>query len=191
MRIICTRIFVSAAGVRGICCDGKRQGRPLVSLLVGESSGDDDGARFAAFRDVRRKYDPDRSGRERKETAVQHVGPGRCTSFDEDGKNRYRGWLEKRYNGDIETFNRFYKTEANSFETIEPEQYWFELRYPGKNGFSEKELEDRDEKCRVWMDNQRWKSDELVLYFEAMQKKLHALDPQLYLCPDLSQWDIF
>ena len=30
------------------------------------------------------------------------------------------------------------------------------------------------------MDNQRWKSDELVLYFEAMQKKLHALDPQLY-----------
>ena len=112
-------------------------------------------------------------------------------SFDEDGKNRYRSWLEKRYNGDIETFNRFYKTEANSFETIEPEQYWFELRYPGKNGFSEKELKDRDEKCRVWMDNQRWKSDELVLYFEAMQKKLHALDPQLYLCPDLSQWGYF
>lgn len=112
-------------------------------------------------------------------------------SFDEDGKKRYRSWLEKRYNGDIKTFNRFYKTEANSFETIEPEQYWFELRYPGKNGFSEKELEDRDEKCRVWMDNQRWKSDELVLYFEAMQKKLHALDPQLYLCPDLSQWGYF
>ena len=41
------------------------------------------------------------------------------------------------------------------------------------------------------MDNQRWKSDELVLYFEAMQKKLHALDPQLYLCPDLSQWGYF
>lgn len=54
-----------------------------------------------------------------------------------------------------------------------------------------KELEDRDEKCRVWMDNQRWKSDELVFYFEAMQKKLHALDPQLYLCPDLSQWGYF
>ena len=112
-------------------------------------------------------------------------------SFDEDGKKRYRSWLEKRYNGNIKTFNRFYKTEANSFETIEPEQYWFELRYPGKNGFSEKELEDRDEKCRVWMDNQRWKSDELVFYFEAMQKKLHALDPQLYLCPDLSQWGYF
>ena len=41
------------------------------------------------------------------------------------------------------------------------------------------------------MDNQRWKSDELVLYFEAMQKKLHALDPQLYLCPDMSQWGYF
>lgn len=46
-----------------------------------KAPGDDDGACFAAFRDVRRKYDPDRSGRERKETAVQHVGPGRCTEL--------------------------------------------------------------------------------------------------------------
>lgn len=75
---------------------------------------------------------------EEKKPLCSMWDPVVAPSFDEDGKKRYRSWLEKRYNGDIETFNRFYKTEANSFETIEPEQYWFELRYPGKNGFRKK-----------------------------------------------------
>ena len=30
-------------------------------------------------------------------------------SFDEDGKNRYRSWLENVVTEIIETFNRFYK----------------------------------------------------------------------------------
>ena len=36
-----------------------------------------------------------------------------------------------------------------------------------------------------------WKIEELRLYFKDMQTRLKKDHPELFLCPDLSQWGIF
>lgn len=112
-------------------------------------------------------------------------------SFDEEGRQRYLCWLEKRYGGEIAAFNAACDTNAESFEALTPCEYWFACRYPDDNGIEEEEIKKKTAKCRVMMDNRLWQSEELVLYFAEMAKKLKAVEPDFYLCPNLAQWGYF
>ena len=40
----------------------------------------------------------------------------------------------------------------------------------------------------MWADNMAWLAQELTGYFAAMGKRLHGVDPALYLMPNLAQW---
>lgn len=45
-------------------------------------------------------------------------------SFDEEGRQKYLAWLEKRYEGDIAKLNGRYGLAAKSFGELQPSQYW-------------------------------------------------------------------
>ena len=108
-------------------------------------------------------------------------------SFDEDGWTRYLNWLKRRY-GTICEFNRVYRKAAQEFDALLPEDWWFELAYPGKACYTREDLEEDTPAFRMWVDNMCWRRDELSAYFRAMNERLHAIDPKLYLMPNLSQW---
>lgn len=157
-------------------------------------------------------------GRERKPICSMW-DPIVAPSFDEEGKRRYLHWLSNEYQGDIRLFNQAYGVEKESFESLEKEDYWFECRYhkktmpddvgdiqtaivsdePGQLSgtnrseltFSEGDVKNRTPRARMLMDNRKWLCDELCLYFEDMEKRLHGIDPELYLCPDMAQWGYF
>ena len=106
-------------------------------------------------------------------------------SFDEEGRNRYRAFLKKIYDGDIEKLNKAYGINAKDFETLSPEEYHYELKYEGV--FTESDVENLSPRFMVRRDNLLWKICELSDYFESMKERLHNVD-NLFLCPDLSQW---
>lgn len=112
-------------------------------------------------------------------------------SFDNEGRERYLNWLEKRYDGSITKLNGAYELHAESFEALKPEEYWFSCRYPDRESFSEEDVKSQSPCFRVMADNKRWQSEELELYFEDMQKRLKEVNPELLLCPDLTQWGYF
>lgn len=115
-------------------------------------------------------------------TTVQEKRPLLCSmwdpivapSFDEEGRKRYLDWLRAFYEGDINALNAAYGSCYPSFDALGPEEYWSE-RSAGPR----------------WIDNQRWRMQELVLYFAAMQRRLKTLDKNLCLCPMLTQWSYF
>ena len=43
----------------------------------------------------------------------------------------------------------------------------------------------------MWRDNALWKIHELTLYFEKIGPMLKENNPELLLCPDMSQWGYF
>lgn len=112
-------------------------------------------------------------------------------SFDEEGRKRYLTWLRKEYHEDITLFNQAYNTSKTSFDELEKEDYWFECRYPDSLSFSEEDVKNKTPKARMLMDNRKWKCEELRLYFQDMEKRLHGLDESLYLVPDMAQWGYF
>ena len=116
-------------------------------------------------------------------------------SFDEEGIRRYTAFLRELYGGEIAKLNRAYGIQADSFEQLRPETYWFALRYAGLEGekspFEEEDVRKRTERFQIFRDNALWKARELVLYFEAMSKALKEKNPQLFLCPDMTQWGYF
>ncbi len=57
--------------------------------------------------------------------------------------------------------------------------------------FTEEDIKTRSPRARMLMDNRKWQCDELCLYFEDMEKRLHQIDESLYLCPDMAQWGYF
>ena len=109
-------------------------------------------------------------------------------SFDEEGQHRYIAWLKKRYPG-IADFNAAHGTCFESFEELRPKDWWFTAGYPEKACYSREEMEQDAPSFRMWADNMRWRSEELTLYFEQMQMRLHTMDERLYLMPNLSQWN--
>ena len=109
-------------------------------------------------------------------------------SFDEEGQRRYRTWLKQQYPG-IADFNAAYGAHFNSFEELRPKDWWFTAGYPEKACYSREEMEQDAPAFRMWADNMRWRSEELTLYFEQMQMRLHTMDERLYLMPNLSQWN--
>ena len=111
-------------------------------------------------------------------------------SFDQEGQDRYRAWLQKRYQT-IEKLNSVYQTSFASFEELRPRDYWFDLAFADKSCYTAEELEHNAPAFVIWADNMRWRADELTLYFADMKERLHGVDPSLYLMPNLSQWNHF
>ncbi len=129
------------------------------------------------------------NGAERKPTCTMW-DPIAAPSFDEEGRARYLGWLERRY-GSIEAFNSAYKTGFNGFSELEKEDYWFSCAYPEDGLYTKKELDENSPKARMWADNMRWRADELCEYFKDMQERIHGIDPEIYTMPDMAQWSYF
>ena len=111
-------------------------------------------------------------------------------SFDEEGKNRYREFLRRLYHGDIEKLNRNYATTVSGFSQLEPEDYHYALKY-GDAFLSEEDVNQQTPQFFRWRDQALWKAQELVSYFQEMQLLLKEKNPELFLCPDLSQWGYF
>lgn len=116
--------------------------------------------------------------------------PVAAPSFDEDGRKRYKNWLEREYGGDIGAFNRACGTAASSFAELRPEDYWYGRRF-GPGVYRREDRERRTPAYRVWRDNKKWQRFELTEYFRAMQKRLKRLDPRFYLSPCMTQWGYF
>lgn len=112
-------------------------------------------------------------------------------SFDDEGRERYIGWLKARWHGSIEDLNKAYGLNLSSFAQLNPEEYWFSLRWPDRASFTEEEVSAMAPPFRVLSDNRMWQRDELCSYFQDMKERLHHLDPRLWLCPDLAQWGYF
>ncbi len=131
-------------------------------------------------------------GKEREVIPVCSMwDPVVAPSFDRDGQVRYLGYLEKAYEGDVERLNQRYGMAVGSFLELKPEEYWYSLRYKEEVCFSEEDVRKRSPRFWVWVDNMRWKMQELVLYFQDMQKQLKEKNPELFLCPNLTQWGYF
>lgn len=129
-------------------------------------------------------------GKERKPVCSMW-DPIVAPSFDKEGRRRYIDWLSREYGGDIRLFNKAYGVSKKSFDELEKEDYWFECRYPGELSFSEEDVKRKAPKARMLMDNRKWKCEELGLYFQDMEKRLHGIDEALYLIPDMAQWGYF
>ena len=112
-------------------------------------------------------------------------------SFDEEGQCCYRSFLKNYYHGDIGELNRRYGIYAESFEALTPQQYWFNVKYEQDFCFAEADVRGRTPKFYLWRDNMMWKIHELTLYFKAIGPMLKEKNPQLFLCPDMSQWGYF
>lgn len=112
-------------------------------------------------------------------------------SFDEEGIRRYREFLRERYRGKIESLNQAYKTVAVSFDDLKPEEYWHSLRYGSDSLYTEEDIRKGTPRFLLYRDNALWKMRELKLYFREMQRLLKEKNPELFLCPDMTQWGYF
>lgn len=110
-------------------------------------------------------------------------------SFDEEGRNRYLGWLKDFYGG-IEKLNAAYRTSFKDFFDMQKEDYWFSCAYD-EPLYTKKELDEKNPKAVMWADNMRWRIYETSEYFKDMQKRLHELKPDIYTMPDIAQWSYF
>lgn len=114
-----------------------------------------------------------------------------AVSFDEEGQNRYRSYLKKFYHNDIQKLNKNYGICAQDFESLSPEEYWYGVKYPEGGVYTEEDVKNRTPKFYVWRDNTLWKIHEMTEYFKEIGPKLKEKNPDLFLCPDLSQWGYF
>lgn len=112
-------------------------------------------------------------------------------SFDGEGKRRYTEYLRRRYHADINEFNQTYGLQVSDFDEIQPEDYWYTLKYSEEDFYTEKDVKQHTPKFITWRDNADWKMEELVLYFKEMQYCLKEKNPNLFLCPDMTQWGYF
>lgn len=114
-----------------------------------------------------------------------------AVSFDKEGQNRYRSYLKKLYHGEIEELNKNYGIQAENFESLTPQEYWYGVKYPEDAFYTEEDVRKRTPKFYVWRDNTLWKIHEMTEYFKEIGPKLKEKNPDLFLCPDLSQWGYF
>lgn len=114
-----------------------------------------------------------------------------AVSFDEEGQNRYRSYLKKLYHGEIEELNKNYGIQAENFESLTPQEYWYGVKYPEDAFYTEEDVKKRTPKFYMWRDNTLWKIHEMTEYFKKIGPKLKEKNPDLFLCPDLSQWGYF
>lgn len=112
-------------------------------------------------------------------------------SFDGEGIRRYTDFLRESYQGNVEALNRIYGTSVKEFSELKPEEYWYGLRFGEENFFSEEDVKSQTAQFVIWRDNARWKMREQILYFRDMQQRLKEKNPDLFLCPDMTQWGYF
>ncbi len=113
-----------------------------------------------------------------------------CSSFDEEGVQRYKAFLKDEYKGDAYKINKAYEIDVKSFDEITPEMYWYEVRFT--EGITKEDIDNKTVRFLLKRDNLLWKIKELNLYFKNMKDKLKQGDREnLFLCPDLSQWGYF
>lgn len=108
-------------------------------------------------------------------------------SFDEEGQRRYRTWLKKRYET-ITAFNAAYQTAFDSFDELQPQDYWYAVKHGEGSCYALSDLKNNTPAFVMWADNMRWQADELTLYFADMKERLHSVNPALYLMPNMAQW---
>lgn len=112
-------------------------------------------------------------------------------SFDKEGQKRYLDYLRELYKGDIKSLNHNYETELEKFDDLTPKEYWYSVRFGSDSFYTEEDVKKRSPKFWVWRDNALWKIHELTLYFEKIGPMLKENNPELLLCPDMSQWGYF
>ncbi len=112
-------------------------------------------------------------------------------SFDAEGIKRYTDFLKELYQGDIERLNKSYGIRAESFAGVLPGEYWYGLRYGDNVFYTEEDIRCRTPRFLLFRDNAIWRMRELTLYFQEMQKTLKEKNPELFLCPDMTQWGYF
>ncbi len=111
-------------------------------------------------------------------------------SFDKEGIERYVDWLRNEYKT-IDVLNEKYGLNKKDFESLTPEDYWFEARYEGVNCFEEQDVKLGNPKLYLFADNQKWRNYELKCFFESMQKKLYEVNDKFYSKPVMAQWGYF
>lgn len=116
--------------------------------------------------------------------------PIAAPSFDEEGRNRYISWLIGKY-GSIGSFNAVYNTMFAGFDELKKEDYWYSCAYPGSAVYTKRELEENSPAAVMWIDNMKWRIDELCGYFKDMQQRIHGIDERIYTVPDMAQWSYF
>ena len=112
-------------------------------------------------------------------------------SFDEEGRKRYLDFLEELYQGEISALNEHYGIQAERFDALTPEEYWYGVRYEPGSFYTEEDVTNRSPRFWVWRDNALWKIRELTLYFKEIGPMLKEKNPELFLCPDMTQWGYF
>jgi hypothetical protein len=115
-------------------------------------------------------------------------------SFDAGGKQKYLGWLEKKYGGDIKKLNSRYGLAAESFAELLPEQYWLrpeELNWVGCARPTAEDFARRTPDFYRWIDNQTHLAEVLQEYLATMMKHWRGLEPNLFVEPLLHQWGYF
>jgi len=112
-------------------------------------------------------------------------------SFDAEGQKRYLDFLEKLYHGDIHALNRHYGINAGNFANLLPQDYWYGVKYEQGSFFTEDDVKKRTPEFYIWRDNALWKMHELTLYFKNIGPALKEKHPELFLCPDMTQWGYF
>jgi hypothetical protein len=115
-------------------------------------------------------------------------------SFDMEGKQKYLGWLEKRYGGDIAKLNQRYGLKAKSFFELKPSEYWLrpeELTWVGCARPSASDFATHSPDFHRWLDNQTHLAEVLQDYLATMKKRWRKVEPDLFIEPVLHQWGYF
>jgi hypothetical protein len=115
-------------------------------------------------------------------------------SFDAEGRQKYLGWLERRYAGDITRLNTRYGLNARSFTALPPAEYWLrpqELDWVGCAIPTADDFAGRTPDFHRWIDNQTWLAGVMEDYFAAMKVRWHEGAPELFAEPVLHQWGYF
>jgi hypothetical protein len=115
-------------------------------------------------------------------------------SFDAAGKQKYLGWLERRYGGDINKLNTRYGLAAESFAALAPGDYWLrpeELDWVSCAIPTIDDFARRTPDFHRWIDNQAWLAEVMEEYFAAMKACWHEVAPELFVEPVLHQWGYF
>jgi hypothetical protein len=115
-------------------------------------------------------------------------------SFDPEGRQKYLGWLEKRYDGNIKALNDRYGLAAASFAELQPAEYWLrpeELNWVGCARPKAEDFAGRTPDFYRWVDNQTHLAEVLQDYLATMRRRWNELEPKLFVEPLLHQWGYF
>lgn len=115
-------------------------------------------------------------------------------SFDSEGRENYLGWLEQRYNGEVDLLNSRYALRARTFHQLAPGDYWLrpeELTWVGCARPTRDDFDRRTPDFYRWVDNQSYLGDVMAEYFATMKEHWRRTEPPLFVEPVLHQWGYF